>query len=131
MEEEKKYGHLKVGDTVWVTKSRFRSSDEEAIEEVNVSKVGRKYITIRNFGWNHDGGQFGIEDGVEKSDYGYKRHLVPSPEAYYEERTRQRVYEKFRQHFSGWSCRLDETVKTEDIILAAQLMKIDLKLNEK
>jgi len=131
MIEKKKYADLKVGDTIWVTKSRFRSSDEESIEEAVVTKVGRKYVSIRSTGkYQNDLGQFEIEDGIEKSDYGNKRHLVRSPEAYYAERTRRKVFDKFRRHFSGWTHHLHDEVKTEDIIMAAQLLRIDLELDK-
>jgi hypothetical protein len=129
MVEKKKFADLKVGDIIWVTKSRWRSSDEESIEEAVVTKVGRKYISIRSTGqYKSELGQFEIEDGIEKSDYGNKRHLVRSPEAYYTEKTRRKVFDEFRRHFSGYSARLHDDVKTEDIIMAAKLLKIELDL---
>lgn len=119
MVENKKYADLKIGDIIWVTKTRWRSSEEESIEEAVVTKVGRKYISIKSTGkYQNELGQFEIESGIEKSDYGNKRHLVRSPEAYYAERTRQKVFSAFRQHFSGYSARLHDDVKTEDIIMA-------------
>jgi hypothetical protein len=129
MVEKKKFADVKVGDIIWVTKTRWRSSDEESIEEAVVTKVGRKYISIKSTGkYQSELGQFEIENGIEKADYGNKRHLVRSPEAYYTEKTRRKVFDEFRRHFNGYTARLHDDVKTEDIIMAAKLLKIELDL---
>ena|ERR1700758_1860497 len=124
---EKKFADLKVGDMVWRTSKPYRK-EEVTLSEVEVTKVGRKYVTVATKDRWRSEMQFDMATGRENCDSNYATQLVRSPEAYYEERTRQKVYTAFRQHFSSWGNRLDDSVKTEDIIMAAQLLKIKLEL---
>jgi hypothetical protein len=128
MEKRKKFADLKVGDTVWTTTTRIRNSDEVKLTEREVIKVGRKYVTVAcKDRWRSES-QYSMEDGYENVDSNYRTQLVRSPEAYFEERTRQKVWSAFSKNFRNYGCRLDDDVKTEDIIMAANLLKLELDL---
>lgn len=109
---------FKVGQTVIISGDR-RYPDGN---KVTVSKVGRKYVTVKN-NWGER--QFyadGREDYlVEKITYGSPAALYPSEEAFQNATERARLREKMRRTFD-WSSRTKLTLE--------QLKRIDAIIEE-
>jgi hypothetical protein len=132
MARKEEYADLKVGDGLWCTNPRWRNSDpENPLMEIVITKIGRKYMTCHRRGdeaYRYSGLEFDMETGSEKGDSNYLKRLVLSPYQYERDRTRDRLWDKFRAKVrEGWG---PTKAEPEDIIRAAQLLNIDLELTK-
>jgi hypothetical protein len=97
-----------IGQTVYFTSS-YRS---KGLIEGNVTKVGRKYVTVNN----RD--QFEIETLREKIEYGSAGVLYLSKQIYLDEQELDNNVRKLREVFSHWraSVTLDQTRRILEIL---------------
>lgn len=116
---------LKVGDGLFITKSRMRTNDELLLEPVTVTKVGRKYLTVTTQGRWANEAQFEKVSGYENVDSNYARQLVISEYQWLADRKRDAVWSKFmyevRNIYGGTN--VDEA----NIREAAKLLNIKLE----
>jgi hypothetical protein len=128
MEEEKKYGFLKVGDTVWRTISRLRQNDDAKLQKCVVVKVARKYLTTEDVDekWKQEH-QYEIATGWEKSDgySSYSTQLVRSPEDWLEDRLCDRLWSVLQDNIRS-TYRRPGHITRSDIIEIASRLKLDL-----
>jgi hypothetical protein len=129
---KEEFAELKVGDGLWCTNPHYRRSDpENPLMEIVITKIGRKWMTCHRRGDEdnrYSGLEFDMETGIEKGDSNYNKRLVLSPYQYERDRTRERLWDKFRSKVrEGWG---PSKAEPEDIIRAAQLLNIDLELTK-
>lgn len=120
------FSGLKVGDGIWCTRARIRSSEvERPLMQLVVTKVGRKYLTTQEVDarWPTDY-MFEIATGVEKVDTNYKSKLVLSPYQYEADKRRDAVWREFHNYIHNLYSNHD--VEEQDIRAAAKLLNIEL-----
>lgn len=125
-----KFDHLKVGDGLFMTITRYRDSEKKEIEPCEVVKVARKYVTVKSSDRWRTESQFERDTGYEKSDgYSqYRRQLVVSEYQWNADRKRDAVYNEFHRAIQNkYHSEADEA----DIRAAAKLLGIELKEEEK
>lgn len=131
MARKEEYADLKVGDGLWCTDPKWRTSEpDRPLMEIVITKIGRKYMTCHRRGDSdrYTGFEFDMETGCEKGDSNYKRRLILSPYQYERDRTRDQLWDKFRMKVREvWG---PTKAEPEDIIRAAQLLNIDLELTK-
>ena len=92
------------GQIAYIMGSRFTQRDKLGTQMAEVTKIGRKYVTVENSGgWNY---QFEETSEsrlylVEHTDYGDRRLLFPSKEAVDEYREREELKTWVRTA-AGW-----------------------------
>src|SRR5882762_4855684 len=100
------FGELKVGNGVWCTQPKWRSSEpDNPLLFLEVTKVARKYLTTEVAGskWKREI-IFEIATGREKGESNYKCILVLSPYQYEADKKRDLVWSEFRQKLQNmWS----------------------------
>lgn len=103
---------IKVGGTVCL--QTLRRSRELTVKEVVVTKVGRKYITVKD---GLTDIQFHIEDGREKTDYSSNYRLFADIREYEEVKYRKEIHDKLMAIFlnSGNSRKFIEELSIEDL----------------
>lgn len=95
---------MKVGDKVFLKTIGNAARSGVRIYEEEITKIGRKYITIGDYG------QFEMDSRHQKSDYSPNYKFYLSREEIQDELEYDRLLSKTRQFFSNWG-KLDITLE--------------------